>query len=240
MNYKNYGTFKSLAGKNNPSFALKDILSQRIFVSKVLNPYIGLICDSRKDDLIVDLGCGSGKFLQKLHALGYTNLLGVDKSDSYNHVSEVDIVCGDIDEFLDTLKDSFVSIFLMLDIIEHIEKERIETTIKKMFRKLTPGNGKLIIRCPNLASPFSLINQFGDLTHLTGHNQNSLQQLAFNCDIISYKIMPDFRRAPYSLKGFLGCLIGPIVFWLLSCIFASYRIRRVIMTPNILFTAHRI
>ena len=48
----------------------------------------------------------------------------------------------------------------------------------RQLSTLLPAGGRLLARFPNMASPFGLVNQYGDITHITGLSPNSFAQIA--------------------------------------------------------------
>lgn len=115
---------------------------------------------------IVDLGCGSGRFLHLLRKLGYSNVTGIDISSEqvelarqiHHHVVE-----GDALEFLMNSNERF-DLLVALDFIEHLTKQEATKFLQLAEERLNPG-GRLIMNSPNAASPFFGTRRYGDFTH---------------------------------------------------------------------------
>ena len=52
-----------------------------------------------------------------------------------------------------------------------------------MIKNILCEDGKVIIKVPNASSPWGINHQFGDLTHKTAYNGESLRQLAVACEL---------------------------------------------------------
>ena len=102
----------------------------RFFFRSKINIAIRL-ANLKKDDLILDFGCGAGWLKNKLEKQGY-NILGYDKTPEQ----------GDLKDYTKIKLDK---IFVM-DVFEHIPKEEIVEIIKN-FKKMSP-NFELITAIP--------------------------------------------------------------------------------------------
>lgn len=95
---------------------------------------------------ILDVGCGNGKLLLRLHKLGFNKLMGIDPYiiDNYyfnNGIRIYKMQLNDLDETFD---------FIMLNhSFEHIEEPL--STLQKLFQ-ITHKNSLLMIRIPVVSS----------------------------------------------------------------------------------------
>jgi ubiquinone/menaquinone biosynthesis C-methylase UbiE len=103
---------------------------------------------SKNDQIIYDIGCGEGIFLEKLNQLASNRqLIGID------YMEENIAICkkhnlparqGDIYNL--DIKDNSVDIIFLIEVIEHLTKP--EEALKELYRVLKPG-GKLVILFPH-------------------------------------------------------------------------------------------
>lgn len=128
---------------------------------------------------ILDAGCGEGALLAFLRDRGYTNLEGFDLSP------ECVAVChrlglGFVKRF-DLLElerwpgEDYHAIFL-LDVVEHLPKEKAAGVLEVARTKLAPG-GYLVIQTPNLGSLLGPYHRYYDLTHEFGLTEKSVRDL---------------------------------------------------------------
>jgi hypothetical protein len=106
----------------------------------------------------LELGCGTGGFLEYLAHKKVRDFRGLDHDHALTGVLRPEIrdrfTCQDIGAFLNEDKGA-------------------------------PWDraGKIVIRVPNGSSPWGMSYQYGDLTHKTAFNPESLRQLATACDL---------------------------------------------------------
>lgn len=135
---------------------------------------------------ILEIGCGYGRNLLALQALGYTNTHGIDLSAeqiAYAReklgLSQVEI--ADALGWLQQAEGKFDSI-LLIDVLEHLDLDTLMALGQLMSEKLAPG-GRVIVQVPNDLSPLNPFRQ-GDLTHLRSFTPQSLQQLFSSVDLM--------------------------------------------------------
>lgn len=104
---------------------------------------------SNKDSVVLEGGCGLGRWLFFLRRLGYKNLIGVDFITSpldiiKKHDKEITVMVGDVDSL--PIEDSSVDFYLSMGVIEHIE-DGPEKAFLEAHRILTK-EGIMIISVP--------------------------------------------------------------------------------------------
>jgi 2-polyprenyl-3-methyl-5-hydroxy-6-metoxy-1,4-benzoquinol methylase len=117
---------------------------------------------------ILDIGCGSGKFLYVLKQQGYDNLYGVDLSDEQVAIArqiEPNVHRGDVLDYLRQHRNAF-DLITGLDLIEHLKKDELLVLLDEVREALKP-DGRLILQTPNGDSPFFGPVLYGDFTHET-------------------------------------------------------------------------
>ena len=71
---------------------------------------------------------------------------------------------------------------MLLDVLEHFSSEE-GFRLLSLIRQFLSIQGKVVIRVPNVSSPWGINYQYGDLTHKTAFNSESLRQLATACSL---------------------------------------------------------
>ena len=164
-----------------------------------------------KNIKILDIGCGAGHFLYFLKETGYTNYFGIDISEEQiefcrENVSK-DVAVADGFEFLKGNKN--FNLIVLNDVLEHIAKERLFEFLELVRRALESG-GKLMIKVPNMANPFSMQIRYCDITHDIGFTQSSLEQALMMAGFKDISV----RGASYpviSFQSFVGKIIEKII-----------------------------
>ena len=124
---------------------------------------------------LLEIGFGDGAFLKRARSLGY-ECAGLERGAS--SIAEltaegIDARFGAPDQFSDKTFDIIVA----FDVFEHIAIPDLISTLQQLAGLLDKA-GRLVARFPNMASPFGLVNQYGDVTHVTGLSPGSFAQLA--------------------------------------------------------------
>lgn len=134
---------------------------------------------------ILEIGCGYGKNLLILQALGYVNTYGIDLSaEQIDYAREKlglsQVENADALNWLQQAEGKFDCI-LLIDVLEHLDLDALMRLGQLMHEKLAPG-GRVIVQVPNDLSPFNPYRQ-GDLTHLRSFTPQSLQQFFSSIDL---------------------------------------------------------
>jgi 2-polyprenyl-3-methyl-5-hydroxy-6-metoxy-1,4-benzoquinol methylase len=124
---------------------------------------------------VLDLGCGSGALLQRLAALGYSNLWGLDIAPPVSAQPGLHYMTGDLDACRMPLPDGSVQLAMAVEVLEHVENTG--SLLDELARVLAP-DGVLLVTTPNVHSVqarlryllLGELKQFdaiGDPTHIT-------------------------------------------------------------------------
>jgi SAM-dependent methyltransferase len=100
----------------------------------------------RKDNLLVDVGCGRGDFLGRMKTLGW-NVLGIEPdpvSAALAASRGIPVFCGSLEEA--ALPDAMADQVVISHVLEHMYDPH--SVINECFRILRPG-GRLVILTPN-------------------------------------------------------------------------------------------
>jgi 2-polyprenyl-3-methyl-5-hydroxy-6-metoxy-1,4-benzoquinol methylase len=185
-----------------------------------------------KDKSIIDIGCGIGGVLNFLKNKGCTDIFGVDYSEEQVEVCQKyvtdKISKADTFDFFKYNSKKY-DIIIMLDVLEHFQKNKIIELLKLVYNSLSP-NGIVIIRTPNMGSLIASYVRYIDFTHDIGFTPESLSQVLSEAEFTSINIFNSAigRKRLYMLK-------------IIHRIFSSiYRTRySEIVTANILATAKK-
>lgn len=124
---------------------------------------------------ILDVGCGSGRLLQQLHWLGFTDLHGIDPFGTTRNARGVEIIRTDIGAY--EAQTNF-DLVMFHHSLEHVARPSAD--LLKARRLLKPG-GSLIIRIPVISWAFEVYGgQWAGLDpprHLTIPTVLGLQRL---------------------------------------------------------------
>lgn len=166
-----------------------------------------------KDADIIELGCGTGYFLEFLRQKGYRHYTGVDISPQMvNKARErgLNVIQADIFDFMRESNDRY-DVIIARHLIEHLQKNEIITLLDMIHRSLKEG-GIVILETPNASSPAGTYIRYCDFTHEISFVPMSLRQVLISCGFKQCSIYPlkdvsIFRRFIF---GLLNLLIKPI------------------------------
>lgn len=182
--------------------------------------YLKLIEYFPKDASILDIGCGSGLLLSFLKSNGFTNTYGIDISKQQLTIAKsrgLNVDEFNLFDFFNSNKKKYDIIFAM-DIIEHFYKNEL-IDLFESINNLLNENGVLIIHTPNGDGLFPNHIIYGDLTHLTIFNPNSLLQILKSTGFDKVQF---YETGPTS-KNFIGVI--RLAFWhLIKIVVKSIRI----------------
>jgi SAM-dependent methyltransferase len=102
---------------------------------------------------VLDIGCGDGSFLTELHALGFSNLHGIDRGPALERARKLPfarIEDSSVWEFLDRTEaagiGSDVEVIVMVNVLEHVTEPLV--MLERVHRAL-PAGGLLCVAVPN-------------------------------------------------------------------------------------------
>jgi 2-polyprenyl-3-methyl-5-hydroxy-6-metoxy-1,4-benzoquinol methylase len=96
---------------------------------------------------VMDLGCGTGDWLQKLHAAGFENLVGIDRDRQSFAAREIArFIHADLNNELPGLRADLIT---AIEVIEHIENP---TNLLRFAASCLEPDGWLVVTTPNIYS----------------------------------------------------------------------------------------
>jgi 2-polyprenyl-3-methyl-5-hydroxy-6-metoxy-1,4-benzoquinol methylase len=152
---------------------------------------------------ILDLGCGRGHLLDWLKSAGYNRISGVDASPPMVAATRArghQVVCADAAQTLADRTGQYDLIYA-LDIIEHLERNRVLEFLKRCRSALRPS-GKLVLITVNADALGWGRIMHGDFTHESAFTATSLSQLlrAAGFRHIEFRESSIPREAPNSFR----------------------------------------
>jgi len=160
-------------------------VAKRMLVKKLLSMYV----DNYFQKKLVDVGCGTGKFLQEMNVWqDWGELLGLDGSDEAirftkeRHIANVKK--ANFEKKL-PLRSKTYDVITSLDVVEHINDD--QHLVNEFYRVLKPG-GLVVITVPAHQWLWTYWDEM--LGHFRRHNKKSVTSLfstaGFEIEKISY------------------------------------------------------
>jgi cyclopropane fatty-acyl-phospholipid synthase-like methyltransferase len=146
-----------------------------------------------KTSLILDIGCGDGKFIFFLEGKGYTNVEGLELSLQQAEVARKNIksfihVVDNTESFLLRSTNTYCMI-TMNDVIEHVPKNELVGFLKAVHDAIVPG-GTVVVNVPQVSGFTSLFCRYNDFTHQTLFTEMSLKQVLVSAGFCNVKFIP--------------------------------------------------
>jgi len=168
-----------------------------------------------RDSAILDLGCGSGLFLDFLSGEGYVDARGVDSCPALVRScgdSGFDVEESDNMEYLGKHPGRFDCVVLN-HVLEHYGKSEGLSLLEAVRGSLRPG-GRVIVVCPNMANPYTAgRGRYADLTHETGYTPESIRFMLRLADFAEAEV---YGIDIYCLSNPLANAAGRIAWAVLS------------------------
>ncbi|GBD96000.1 MAG TPA: class I SAM-dependent methyltransferase [Nitrospirae bacterium] len=200
---KLFGEYFNAIFENSNTFTAKEY--KQDFMKYELNCSKHL--PSNRDVRILDIGCGTGHFLNFLKKKRYKNFLGIDISPQQvdfckkNISQQVEV--ADAFEFLKG-KDNYYDVIVANDLLEHIPKNKIVKFLT-LVNKASKHGGVFLVKTPNLGNPFAIFSRYKDFTHTIGFTDKSLYQVLWIAGFRNIQILP-FQKMGFTRKALVGLI----------------------------------
>ncbi len=166
---------------------------------------------------ILEIGSGTGEFLEYLKFKGVERFLGVEQDARAVEVMAPELAAhvnvSNVHDFLNSGADGggFERIAL-LDVLEHFDNFEGVELLQKLKTIIT-DDGLLVVRVPNMSSPWGGMHQYGDLTHKAAYTPKSLSQLALAAgfEVVDFLEQRRGSRFRYFSEGFLHWILSKIL-----------------------------
>ena len=122
-------------------------------IRKRQEEYLDFFSQMSDGDIIVDIGCGRGEWLELLNLRGLSGI-GVDVNQvTVTRCAKkgLNVHCSDAIDFLRTREEGSVAGITLFQVIEHLDFDTLMFLLDECFRALRPG-GILIAEFPNIES----------------------------------------------------------------------------------------
>lgn len=166
---------------------------------------------TRKDAVILDLGCGYGEFLYFLQREGYTETRGIDLNPRQLEVARTlgvrNVECREGMEFLGNSVGQF-DFISAIDVVEHLRKDQVLEFLDLVHASLRPG-GRFLCQVPNLAAFYKPV-YFMDFSHETPFTASSLKQVLQLANFVNVRVLP-MGPVAHGLKSAIRCLLWKVV-----------------------------
>jgi len=174
-------------------------------------------CRCTPDMAFLEIGCGTGQFLDYLRHKGAREVDGVELDRRAVQVMNPELaarvrVCDVWDFLADTGFGTAYDRIVLLDVLEHFSYIEAAELLGQLASRLRPS-GMITVRVPNMASPWGRMHQFGDLTHKSAYTPESLKQLAAATGYRVRAVLAQRRGSPVRrftedcLHGFLSLVL---------------------------------
>ncbi len=149
------------------------------------------------DMSVLEIGCGSGQFLRYLAHKEVRFFRGLDhdpalRAHIHRDIAKNFIVTGAFEYFAGLgTKDDYDRV-VMFDVLEHFSVEDGANLLGTIKSHLT-SDGQIVVRVPNMSSPWGGQYQYGDLTHKAAYTPGSMRQLASSLGLFCSAVYPQKR-----------------------------------------------
>lgn len=129
-------------------------VSPPLLSAGVRNTMLRRFLDMRPDDVVVDLGCGSGRFCVWSADSG-AHVVGIDTGTFFAAEARVsvDLVAGELRRL--PFADGGVTKAYTIDVLEHLSPEGLQVTLREISRVLAPGGSLFVYTHVRQRSPFA-------------------------------------------------------------------------------------
>lgn len=164
-----------------------------------------------KDALLLEVGCGSGDMLEFLAVSGFTNATGIDVSEEQIAVAQSRGLKAEHADMFKFMKQSprKYSAVVAIDVAEHLTRDEVLSFFLQVNDILEPG-GTLLVQTANGQGLFAGHVIYGDLTHFTIFNLNSMKQIQTLCGFEQIQFF-ETGPVPESVKGKIQLLLWQAV-----------------------------
>ncbi len=98
---------------------------------------------------VLDVGCGTGAWLERLATMGYRDLWGIDQAPNEHDLSGASFVAANIDVAIPDLGGRRFSLITAIEVVEHLQNPG--HLFRLVTRCLAPG-GQFLMTTPNMHS----------------------------------------------------------------------------------------
>lgn len=196
------------SGSQTTTSADKLFASRKPFLDSLIKSHI----PPDRASTILDLGCGHGAILYALKQHGYQNIRGIDISGeqiALAHKLGIDeAIQAEVRQFVIDLPSESQDVVLLIDILEHLERQAQFDLLSNVSRVLRSG-GKCVLHVPNAEGLFGMRVRYGDLTHELAFTPTSMRQLLA---VLGFEQIRSYEDKPHgrNINGIVRHLVWEI------------------------------
>ncbi len=177
------------------------------YMSKILRDHNGQdIYEFFKNKKILDIGCGTGEFLNNYYSIG-AECLGIDIENNFKIKNKINfkLINTEANKFLKNCKKKFDVIFLF-EFLEHLEEQNKHKLFKNLSKKLNK-NAYIFISTlnKNLLSKYLAIDIAENLLKLLPEKTHD-----FNLFLTPSKLQSISQKYNFNLMDIEGIQYNPI------------------------------
>lgn len=187
---------------------------------------------------VLDIGCGNGEKLATLEGEGGASFTGCDPLAEEREGRVSILKCGAM-TFIANCPEKFDFVILN-DVLEHLSASQTLSLLDKLV-SICSQDARIYVQVPNCASPFGGFYMYGDVTHQSQLNENSLSQLAglspFEIDHFADERGP--LRKYRGLRYLFARTTNTVARYTLAMLGFVFFRRRVHLMPNLIAVLRR-
>lgn len=164
-------------GWDESSFGVLDALQTYYFDAEMMRTGLEL---NRKLQ-VLEIGFGNGSFLAYAKRRGW-EIVGTEANAHLINAASLFGFHAIPADDLHTLQHGMFDLVVAFDVLEHVPPLELLGFVRKLAEKLKPG-GILLARFPNADSPFGLVNQQGDITHMCAIGLGKVRYLSIELEM---------------------------------------------------------
>lgn len=149
-----------------------ETVSPPLLSAAVRNTMLRKFLDMRPEDIVLDLGCGSGRFCVWSLDSG-AHVIGTDTGTFFAKEARanVDLVVGELRKL--PFADASVTKAYTIDVLEHLSPEGLDTTLRELSRVLAPGGSLFVYTHVRQRSPLAPVLK------LIGRTASAIERMGF-------------------------------------------------------------
>jgi SAM-dependent methyltransferase len=137
-----------------------------------------------KESKVLEIGFGNGEFLKYARDNDW-EIFGTEANKALVDIANKNGFKAIHTEDLSSFEDNTFDLIVAFDVLEHIPQEILPKMLLQV-RRILKNDGVFLARFPNGDSPFGLINQNGDATHVNFIGSNMIKYFASKTNMLVF------------------------------------------------------